>query len=119
MDDLDQQALEGVTELHGLMWGKADGLSVDARECVVHNGAWASFVLGDHAHWGDAEAGQMAEFVVRKDEPGGSLDHVRQLVPQEVDVLRGGGVGAPLDSELTLGVCPRGSCRDNGKAVAG
>jgi hypothetical protein len=55
MDNRVEDAVQRVTELHGILWGQLEGVFVKPVEGVVNNGAWASVMLGDHPEGADAE----------------------------------------------------------------
>jgi hypothetical protein len=78
--DLTDQAFEGAPELHGFMRGQGDGVCVDARKTVVHNGTRTAFVLWHDAHWGHSKVGKVAEGAIWEYNPGCSVHHFCQFL---------------------------------------
>jgi hypothetical protein len=85
-----QHALEGVTKLHGVAWGEAEGVSVDTIESVVHYDPWAAIALGDHPQGTEAEVGEMLYEVIWEEDPLTPLHHIYEFGLEEFQIFDGG-----------------------------
>ena len=70
-------------------------------------------MLGDHAHGGQAECAELAQAMIRKHHPGGTIHHIGQFVPEKIKELVSRLMGSPGDREIALGKRPRRGGQDN------
>ena len=107
-----------MSELHGLVRGKACSVGVDAPKGVVHDGARAAVPLRNDAHGRELEAGKMLNEAVREHSPVPFADHVRHFRAKEGGVLLGGAMAAALQGVIALGCASRSGVRHHRSAVA-
>jgi hypothetical protein len=82
--------LEGVTKLHGVERGKAEGVGVDTIESVVHYDPWSAIALGDHPQGTEAEIWEMLHEVVWEEDPLTPLHHIYEFGLKEFQIFDGG-----------------------------
>ena len=89
VEDGGEDAVEGAPKLHGVEWGKWDGILVDVVEGVVNDGAGSPVVLGYDAQGAEPEVLQLRHHSGRQNCPLRFVDHRRHLLPEEGDVVEG------------------------------
>ena len=96
-EDLAKEAVEGVTELHGLDGGERQRLLVHLRPAVVDDPAGTAVALGDDSWRRDAKAGEVADLGGREDDPLRLGHHVLELLVEELQMLHARAVRASLE----------------------
>jgi len=116
--DLAQQAMEGATKLHGVLWAERKRLRVDTGGGVVDDGAGSPLTLGNDAGGGETKAFEEAtDKAVGEDGPVAKTSHLGHLVAKELIVLEGGGMTPCLHGLVAHVEAPRGGGGEDWSAL--
>ena len=86
-EDLAQDAVQGMSELHGFQGRQREGLVIDIPPAVVTYPPRAAIALGNNSRGRDTEAGEVLRHRCREDDPLSLGDHVNKFLSGEVEVL--------------------------------
>jgi hypothetical protein len=119
MENLREEALEGLPKLHGQGWGQAGGGVVNAVEREVNDDTGATIALGDDAKRREAEVRQAANKAVGEDGPVAAGHKISHLFAEKLSVIAGRGVAAAFHHAVKVLKRPGGGVvGDNGGAIA-